>query len=521
MPDLRCRPFRWMTCLALLTGLLLCAAPAYADGTVPNVLGKKRVDAQDAIEAANLVMKITYVNDPAHAEGIVISQKPAAGTAMLRGSTVRIQVNSLSGTRPPTGTVSVPQLVGRTYLTAVQMLKNVGLVPDATRIGRRWPGRASNVLSQSPAAGSRVAPGSQVAFEHSVSGGGVVPATDVIVPNFMGKTADEAKELAEDEGLFPLLAGPVGLSTARGVIDSQDLAAGTTVPRGTRIQLHYSGSSSPIIPGTRRGIVPDFIGMTLRQVEAAATSAGLSVRMVNIMRGTGVTPVATSQRTRAGTRLAFGTEVVVDFAPATRSGHGTVPNFFDMTPAQARAAATTANVLLAPLAVPSFIDPRVKTQSLPSGTRARGRAVNLTFHEGGLGPATVMPSVIGGSELRVDRYASGEGLRVVKSSTRDRPRAGVARVIVRQSPAPGTSLRGISVIRVTIGNDPSGGSTTYVTIPTWRSGESAFRYMGRLRRAGLDPQVSDISKVMSPPIGTTPRVGTSVPRGGRVVVLVR
>ena len=87
--------------------------------------------------------------------GQVIRQHPAAGTALLRGATVRYWVSS----GPPK--VPVPDVVGASEGSATDTLKAAGFsvaVNNTLGLGT-FPG---DVTKQKPSAGSRALKGSQV-----------------------------------------------------------------------------------------------------------------------------------------------------------------------------------------------------------------------------------------------------------------------------------------------------------------------------------------------------------------------
>jgi len=126
--------------------------------TVPSVKGKSEGDANKAIEGAGLKpKKITQYSDSV-AKGKVIDQFPASGSKAASGSEVLIAV---SNGKEPSGNVAVPDIMGMTQADAVAAIEGAGLVAAVeTLASADVP--ADSVGYQFPAAGTQVAPGSEV-----------------------------------------------------------------------------------------------------------------------------------------------------------------------------------------------------------------------------------------------------------------------------------------------------------------------------------------------------------------------
>ena len=124
--------------------------------TVPSVVGSTQADAEAAIVAAGLTVgAVTTASSATVAAGDVISQTPAGGTDVEEGSSVDLVVSTGSAL------VTVPNVVGDSYATAVAAIENAGLVVGnvSTVTTRRSCGR---VNSQSPAGGTNVPAGTAV-----------------------------------------------------------------------------------------------------------------------------------------------------------------------------------------------------------------------------------------------------------------------------------------------------------------------------------------------------------------------
>jgi eukaryotic-like serine/threonine-protein kinase len=136
------------------SSVTLIVSAGQARATVPDVSGLSQSQATAKLDDAGLVADVTsvYSNLPS---GIVVSQGPTAGATVARGSSVAISISR--GPAP----VRVPNVVGAKEADAVKSLQDVGLVPVSVPTSGT-ASQVGNVISQSPARGTAVAPGSQV-----------------------------------------------------------------------------------------------------------------------------------------------------------------------------------------------------------------------------------------------------------------------------------------------------------------------------------------------------------------------
>jgi serine/threonine-protein kinase len=123
---------------------------------VPEVTGKDAVSAASELGAAGFkVERVTEPSDSVEAD-TVIRTDPAGGTDAPKGSTVRLVVSSGKDE------VTVPNVVGDTQAEATSKLQAAGfnVIPDEALVLN--PASNGRVISQTPAAGSRVGKGSTV-----------------------------------------------------------------------------------------------------------------------------------------------------------------------------------------------------------------------------------------------------------------------------------------------------------------------------------------------------------------------
>ena len=125
---------------------------------VPSVVGLAQTVAEDAIDKAGLEVGDVTERESASARGAVLETTPASGTAVAPSTRIDLVVSS----GPPA--VNAPDVVGQPYAAARAMLEQIGLkLGDVTTDSLSTAG-PQTVISQTPAAGSRVAPGSKVSL---------------------------------------------------------------------------------------------------------------------------------------------------------------------------------------------------------------------------------------------------------------------------------------------------------------------------------------------------------------------
>ena len=92
------------------------------------------------------------------ARGAVLSTSPVSGSAVSPSTRVDLVVSS----GPPA--VNAPDVVGQSYATARAMLEQVGLRLGDVMTDSLATGIPQTVISQTPAAGARLMPGTRVSL---------------------------------------------------------------------------------------------------------------------------------------------------------------------------------------------------------------------------------------------------------------------------------------------------------------------------------------------------------------------
>jgi serine/threonine-protein kinase len=136
--------------------VVLSSGPS-ASSTVPDLAGKPLADALKELESAGL--KADELAPDAGVPRVVTGSEPAAGKTVERGSAVKLLL-------APAG-VELPKLVGISLTKAKKSLAELGLTLGKLRARYDEEAAAYLVLSQTPAPGTRVAPGSSVDLVYS------------------------------------------------------------------------------------------------------------------------------------------------------------------------------------------------------------------------------------------------------------------------------------------------------------------------------------------------------------------
>src|SRR3954465_15760028 len=207
--------------------------------TVPNVVNQPRALAQSTITGAGLTNgAVTSANSLTVAIGSVISESPAAGSSVAPGTAVSLVV-SLG----PAG-VTVPTVVHQTPAAAQSAQTPAGLTNGAVTSANSLTVAIGSVISQNPAGGASVAPGTAVSLVVSLG-----PAATG------GNPTVQTSVSADGTG-----ARAVALSTT---------------PAGEVLNA-LIGSDGPTTGANTQNITVSGAGLAWTRVQRAATSRGVS-----------------------------------------------------------------------------------------------------------------------------------------------------------------------------------------------------------------------------------------------------
>ncbi len=265
------------------------------------------------------------------------------------------------------GGIAVPDVVGKTLPDARAAVVAAGLdVGIVTYAGVPVAGMADGLVSeQAPVAGSKAPKGTKIDL--------VLAGQEMVsVPLVTGRTQAEAVTLIQNAGLTVGVVTTVATtSVGAGVVTSQLPKPESQSAKGSPVDLWVA-----VAPTT--ATVPDVVGMTQEDADAALTNVGLGVRAVDRASSTVANGDVIDQNPTAGVTALIGSTVtiMVSTGPSTT----TVPNLIGKTQAQAVNALTAAGFLAqVTLQTGGGTVGDVVDQSPASGTKApTGSTVTIT-----------------------------------------------------------------------------------------------------------------------------------------------
>jgi beta-lactam-binding protein with PASTA domain len=278
---------------AVGTSVNLVVSNGPAPVAVPNVTGLTQAAATTAITTASLVVgTVTQQSSSTVAAGNVISQNPTAGQSVAPGTAVNLVVS----TGP--AQVSVPSVAGLTQSAATLTITESSLIVGTVTQQSSSTVASGNVISQNPAAGQSVAPGSAV---NLVVSSGPAP---VSVPSVTGLTQAAAASAITGASLVVGVVAQQSSSTVpSGNVISQSPAAGQSVAQGTAVNLVVSSGPATVA-------VPSVTGLAQAAAASAITGASLIVGAVTQQSSSTVeSGNVISQNPVAGQSVALGTAV--------------------------------------------------------------------------------------------------------------------------------------------------------------------------------------------------------------------
>ena len=204
---------------------------------VPSVVGDEGDAAEEALRDAGFEVSTDRQESTFEQEGRVMEQDPAGGETVERGSDVTIVV----GTGPET--VSVPDVTGGNVNDAEALLDDSGLVLGEVFEDYSDTVPEGAIISQDPADGQDVEPGTEVAVTVSLG------VEQVEIPEVYGVSWQEAQAILADAGInSEPVESTLPNDEAAGIALDTDPTVGTLVEPGSTVTLYYSaGPPEPTV----------------------------------------------------------------------------------------------------------------------------------------------------------------------------------------------------------------------------------------------------------------------------------
>jgi eukaryotic-like serine/threonine-protein kinase len=196
---------------------------------VPSVIGKTRDDAIGTLANAGLKAKVFLVHT-SKPEGTVTKQDPPAGTNIVKGQTVTINVST--GPAP----VNLPYVVGLPFDQATAQLQNAGFAVARENVESDKP--KNTVVAQDPTGSA--APNSTVTL--SVSKG---PKT-AVVPDVTSQDEQSARDTLQTEGFrVEVQRQDVQDPGLEGIVLSQSPQGNAKAPKGSTVTITVGRIAQP------------------------------------------------------------------------------------------------------------------------------------------------------------------------------------------------------------------------------------------------------------------------------------
>jgi eukaryotic-like serine/threonine-protein kinase len=282
--------------LALLVGVLALRTVG-GDGKigVPLLVKTSKADAEQTLRQAGLTVSYApAVNSTIVPTGQVVSQQPASGARVSRGSAVRLTL-SLG---PPA--VTVPSVAGlseteaRAALTQYQL--NVKEPPQKINDDKTLAGRA---IRTDPQAGTKLPPDSSVVLFLSTG-----PSSAQVPPSIIGRDFADATSILTALGLTTTEVDQMDAVVPAGQVFQSSPAVGQTVQAGQTVTLFVStGTNDPGDGSGQMVTVPSVKGKSFDDATSILEQAGLEVdsSFFHGDRVTGTDPPAGTQVERGST----------------------------------------------------------------------------------------------------------------------------------------------------------------------------------------------------------------------------
>ena len=476
-----------------LVNLVISSGPQMV--AVPKLDGLTQDAATAAITRAKLkVGTVTPQTSDTVVGGKVISQDPASGSSVAEGSPVNLVISSGPQMVAAPKLDGLPQDAATTAVTAAKL--TVGTVTQQASDTVA----AGNVISQDPANGSSLRPGSPVNLV--ISSG---PQVMVTVPGVEGLTqAAATTAITGAELMVGTVAQQTSNTVAGGNVISQDPANGISLAQGSPVNLVISS-------GPQIATVPNVEGLTENAATAALTEAKFTVgNVAQQTSDTVTTGRVVSQEPASGSSVAEGSPVnlVISSGPPVVA----VPNVEGLTQDAAATAIAGAKLKVGTVAQQTsntVAAGKITSQDPPSGSSvAQGSPVDLVISAGS--QMVPVPNVERQTQSAATTAITGATLKVGTVTQQASDTVAIGSVI-GQDPASGSSVAQGSPVNLVISSGPQ-----MVTVPNV---EGMTQAAATAAIAGAKLTVGTVNAA-GKVISQDPAKGSSVVQGSSVNLMI-
>ena len=462
---------------------------------VPKVDGLTQDAASTAITGAELkVGTVSPQSSNNVVAGKVISQDPASGSSLTAGSLVNLVVSS------GPEMMLVPNLDGLTQDAATTAVTEAKLKVGTITQQASNTVVAGNVVSQDPADGSSLLPGSAVNLV--ISSGPLVMLT---VPNVEGLTQAAATTAITGANLMVgTVAQRASNTVVTGNVIGQDPAKESSLAQGSAVNLVISSGPQIVNVPNVQGLTENVATTTLNEAKFVI---GKVTQQTSDLVATGK---VISQDPASGSSVAEGSPVNLVISSGAQLV--AVPNVEGLTQDAATTAITGVKLRVGTVAQQTsntVAAGKVASQDPPTGSSlAQGAPVNLVISSG---PQMVaVPKVEGLTQAAATTAIVGTTLKIgtVTQQTSDTAATGS---VISQDPASGTSVAQGSPVNLVISSGPQ-----IVTVPNV---EGMTQTAATAAIAGAKLKVGTVNAT-GKVISQEPARGSSVPQGSSVNLVI-
>ena len=205
---------------------------------------------------------------------------------------------------------------------------------------------------------------------------GIIGQPDIEVPDFTGRTVEEAQEIAESKELdVDVVKYEESDEYKTGEVMDQDPPAGEKVKKNTTIKLTVS-------KGSDESVVPQVVGLSEKDAKKLLEESEYEVE-VRVVTAPQTEGIVVNQSPGAGEKAKKGDTVTIDVSDGEGKEEGEVPNLIGLTESQAKSAITDAGFEVGNVSEESSSDYKpglVIDQEYPSGTELeKGKSIGFTI----------------------------------------------------------------------------------------------------------------------------------------------
>lgn len=412
-------------------------------------------------------------------------------------------------------TVKVPDLLGATIEEVRLLLEEYELIGV---IGEEYTDRSEKglVFHQSPNKNLLVEKGSKVYFTLSLGPfGSSEKEKTFIMPNFIGMTEEEVRNVAEELGLFVEISYRESTTTSSGTVLSQDPSKGVDIKEGTAITIVL-----PQEPEPQRVNVPSVVGQQRNAAVEILKNAGFMVTVREVDSTTqNVGKVLTQNPSAQGTATK-GSTVTISVGKKVETPMVTVPSVLGQTRANAVEALEKLGLVVRIQEQESTDENigKVLGQNPSANTSMeKGATVTLTVGKKAEVERVLVPSVVGQDRGKAEETLRDLGFIVVvqeEESTENQ----VGKVL-RQQPGPEESLVYGSTVTLHVGIQVQSEMITVMDV----MGLSEEEAVAKLESQGFVVKIErrtsafvDVGIVME----QKPSAGTSLAKGAEITLVI-